>query len=194
MIYIQKGEEPQWLKEFKKKYPHADYDSPEFNGYKNILREILIREQKGLCAYCCGRIHRGNSHNEHIEPRHPGTYTSRKSLDYTNIVASCQGYRGERTCGPHKDNNYDEEQFVSPLTPECEDKFTYFPDGKMEGDDYTIKLLHLDSYELKKARQATYKKLLNLERSMIEQVYLNDNSGELVPFINVIKWYVKEHG
>ena len=193
MIYIQKGEEPEWLKEFKKKYPHANYDSPEFKEYRKPLKKVLIKEQKGLCAYCCGRIRMENSHNEHIEPRNPGTYTSKKTLDYTNIVASCQGYKGDDTCGPHKDNDYDEERFVSPLMPECEEKFAYFPDGTIEGDDYTIKLLHLDSYELNRARKATYRMLLNLDKSTIEQIYLNSGSEEAEAFINVIKWYVKNH-
>lgn len=193
MIYIQKEEEPEWLKEFKKKYPRANYDSPEFSKHRKPLKEILIREQRGLCAYCCGRIHMENSHNEHIEPRNPGTYTSKKSLDYFNIVASCQGYKGDKTCGPHKDNDYDEEKFISPLTPECEGKFVYFPDGTIEGDDYTIKLLHLDSYELNKAREATYRQLLKLDTDMIKQIYLNDDGEELVPFVNVIRWYIKEH-
>ena len=34
MLYIQKGEEPQFLTEFKKKYPKKDYDSIEFAEHK----------------------------------------------------------------------------------------------------------------------------------------------------------------
>ena len=52
------------------------------NGVK---KEELRKEQKGLCAYCCGRITQETSHNEHIEPRHPGQYESKRSLDYYNI-------------------------------------------------------------------------------------------------------------
>ncbi len=71
MLYIEK-QEPDWFSTFKRKYPHAEYDSELFVSLKNKLREDLIDEQRGLCAYCCGRIHMNTSHNEHIEPRNSG--------------------------------------------------------------------------------------------------------------------------
>ena len=37
MIYIEKGEEPVWLSEFKKKNPMATYDSDSFDAYKEQL-------------------------------------------------------------------------------------------------------------------------------------------------------------
>ena len=80
MLYIKKLDEPEWLNEFKRKNPKATYDSDEFKEYRNKLRDVLIHEQKGLCGYCCSKINMDNSHNEHIEPRHPGTYTSKKSI------------------------------------------------------------------------------------------------------------------
>lgn len=54
MLHIQKKEEPQFLTDFKKKYPKKDYDSKEFAEYRPALKSKLIKEQKGLCAYCCG--------------------------------------------------------------------------------------------------------------------------------------------
>ena len=85
MIYIEKGEEPQFLSEFKRKNPGKTYDSKEFQPYRSELTEVLMKEQRGICAYCCGRIKPGKVHNEHIEPRHPGKYESKRSLDYTNL-------------------------------------------------------------------------------------------------------------
>ena len=126
MLHIKKGTEPQFLIDFKKKYPKKDYDSKEFAEYRPILKAGLIKEQKGLCAYCCGRITEEKSHNEHIEPRHPGKYASDKSLEYTNIVASCNN---PETCGNNKGNSYDAKQFISPLDEKCEEKFTYYPNG-----------------------------------------------------------------
>lgn len=130
MIYINKHEEPDWLTEFKRKHPKATYDSKEFDDHKRKLNNELVKEQKYLCAYCCCKIDTVNSHNEHIEPQHPKTYVSRKSLDYSNIVASCYGFQGEKTCGPKKDNDYDESKFISPLDSRCEDNFSYHPDRK----------------------------------------------------------------
>lgn len=59
MIYIEKGEEPQFLSEFKRKNPGKTYDSKEFQPYRSELTEVLMKEQRGICAYCCGRIKPG---------------------------------------------------------------------------------------------------------------------------------------
>lgn len=192
MIYIQKGEEPEWLIEFRKKHPKANYGSEEFGQYRKLIKETLIREQKGLCAYCCGRIHMETSHNEHIEPQNPKKFVSKRSLDYYNLVASCEGFKGEKTCGRHKENDYDETKFVSPLNPECEEKFVYYADGIMEGDSYTVDLLNLNSYELRNARKAVYSTLLRLDKDTIEQIFFNEDYEEGEPFLNVAKWFVKE--
>lgn len=188
MIYIEKGEEPRFLSEFKRKNPGKTYDSKEFQTYRSELTEVLMKEQRGICAYCCGRIKPGKVHNEHIEPRHPRKYESKRSLDYTNLVASCNT---AGTCGTKKDNDYDETQFVSPLNPECEDKFTYYPNGTIEGDEYTIGLLNLNDYELRDARRATYKKLQELTHDEIETYYINNGQEEYPAYFNVIKWYLK---
>ncbi len=50
MLYIQKGKEPQFLTDFRKKYPKKDYDRNEFSEYRLKLRKQLVEEQKGLCA------------------------------------------------------------------------------------------------------------------------------------------------
>ena len=52
MLHIQKREEPQFLTDFKKKYPKKDYDSEEFASHRPVLKSGLIEEQKGLCADC----------------------------------------------------------------------------------------------------------------------------------------------
>lgn len=187
MIYIKKGDEPAFLTEFKHKNPKKTYDSKEFAPYRGELTKVLVKEQKGICAYCCGKIKLGNAHNEHIEPRHPGRYESKRSLDYTNLVASCNNIR---TCGMKKENDYDVEKFVSPLNPDCENTFTYYANGKIEGDKYTIDLLNLDSYELREARRAVYQQLQGMDKDTIKLVYMNEYDGEYPAYYNVIKWYV----
>lgn len=175
---------------FKNKNPRADYDSNEFAEYRPKLKEELLKEQKYICAYCCARIAAEDSHNEHIEPRHPQKGVSRRSPDYTNLVASCFGFQGEATCGPKKGNEYDETKFVSPLNPECEEKFSYMPNGKISGDVYTIDLLNLNSYKLRKAREAKYMERLPLDKETIKMCYLDENGEKHEPFVNVVKWYL----
>lgn len=165
MIYIKKNTEPEWLTEYKRRNPTATYDSESFSGYREQLRKELVKEQHNLCAYCCCQISDDKAHNEHIEPRNPRNGSSTKTLDYSNIVASCNN--ADR-CGAKKGNDYEVSEFISPLNPECEDTFIYYPDGEMEGNDYTIGLLNLNSYELKEARKAVYHTLSKLDKGTIE--------------------------
>lgn len=188
MLHILKKQEPQFLTDFKKKHPKKDYDSEEFAQHRPVLKAELIKEQKGLCAYYCGRITHAKSHNEHIEPRHPGKYASNRSLDYTNIVASCNT---SETCGNKKENDYDPEKFVSPLDENCEEKFTYYANGEIVGDQYTIDLLNLNAYELKNARKSVMRYLQYLDKETIETYYINEENGEYPAYYNVIKWFWK---
>ena len=135
------------------------------------MRDELVLEQRSLCAYCCSCINKDKAHNEHIEPRNPKNGVSLRTLDYTNIVASCNN---KSTCGNKKKNEYDSESFVSPLNPGCEDGFTYYPDGVMEGNQYTIDLLNLNAYELKEARKAVYRTINDLDKETIELIYCQE--------------------
>lgn len=192
MIFIDKQEEPEWLKEFKRKNPKATYDSKNFKPYIKKLNEELVKEQKCICAYCCCKIDTEKSHNEHIEPRHAGTYESKRSLDYTNLVASCYGFQGEKTCGPKKENKYDEKRFISPLDPACEDVFSYLPNGVIDGDEYTIELLNLNSYRLRKARESIYNTIKDYDEETIRLLF-PENEEKFQAFMNVAKWYIKNN-
>ena len=122
MIHIQKGKTPDFLAAYVEKNPTATYDTESFKPYYQTWRDILVKEQKGLCAYCCSKITVDTCHNEHIEPRHrkDGTY-SKRSLDHNNIVASCNTLT---TCGRKKENDYDEQSLVSPLQDNCESVYS----------------------------------------------------------------------
>lgn len=169
MIHIQKVEEPEFMIEFKKKNPKKTYDSEEFAPYRDRLREILVKEQKNICAYCCARIDKdkSKSHNEHI-------------------VASCNN---KNTCGNTKESKYEADKFVSPLSSDCEDKFDYCLDGLIEGDKYTIdEVLNLNEYELRNARKNVCRYLQSMDKETIKDVFMN-NQEEYPPYYNVIKWY-----
>lgn len=191
MLFITKGEEPEWLLEYKRKNPKSKYSDSSFAEYRQELSDVLRKEQKYLCAYCCGRISADNSHNEHIEPQNPKGGTSDKSLVYTNIVASCNGIGNSRNCGEYKENRYDESRFVSPLNEKCEECFSYYPNGTIQGDSYTIDLLNLNSYALKEARAAVYKVIKNMSKDDIRLIF-NAQGDELPQFYNVIKWFLGE--
>lgn len=191
MLFITKGEEPEWLREYKRKKPNAKYSDSSFAEFRQELNQVLREEQRHLCAYCCGKVTASNSHNEHIEPQNPKKDASDKSLEYTNIVASCNGLGNGRNCGKYKENEYDESRFVSPLNAKCESVFSYYPNGTMEGDPYTIDLLNLNSYALKEARAAVYKVIKDMSKEDICLVF-STRGDELPPFYNVIKWFLNQ--
>ena len=193
MIYINKNSEPDWLVDFKKKNPKSLYSSDEFSQHRTKLRETLIQEQKGLCAYCCCKIDINSSLNEHIEPQNlKGGGTSKKTLDYNNLVASCKKIRGEQTCGAAKGNEYNKSKFVSPLDSDCENNFKYLPDGTVTGDEYTINLLNLNASWLIEARRAVYKQLLSCNKKEIEDIFCSDPDN-LYNFTDVIRYYLRTH-
>lgn len=198
MIYIKRKEVPEFWHRFQTKNPTMRYDdlqnSEEGKAIRQKLREFNIEQQHGLCAYCCREIDLHNSLNEHIKPRGLGKY-SNQSMDYTNIVASCDKEgKEEATCSAHKKNDYDE-KFVSPLDSDCEKYFEYYPNGEVVSDSdkgkYTIDLLNLNSYRLRQARAArlriceSYKDL-----TLIKQVFIEPNADhKLESFTDIVRYF-----
>lgn len=98
---------------------------------KNEIKGILIREQRGLCAYCMKRI----SMDTHSRVEHwtPLGKDKDKAIDYNNMLGVCDG--GENTnnqqlhivcCDAHKGEI---EISTSPLNKIQMDKIAYKPDG-----------------------------------------------------------------
>ena len=91
------------------------------------LREVLVGNQHGLCAYCEKAVaaERAGSQIEHVVPRSDPMHGPAKELDITNLVACCDGgekettgsgRRGRRTrlsCGQAKGDRSDPD-FVDP--------------------------------------------------------------------------------
>ena len=172
MKYIKKGEEPESFKTWKalaRTTPNWGYSYLQ-NPEKRELHEALIREQGYICCYCGMRIIRESSHIEHLKPQ--SLPDPDLSVDYTNLLASCQREREPKKpihCGVAKDDWYDENLMVSPLNPNCKDFFIYTDDGQILATDAseknaaatkTIKQLRLDIPKLKAMREEVIKNLL----------------------------------
>ena len=103
---------------------------------------FLWQEQGGICAYCGSRIdnkdrndpffdlpennnrlEKGTRRREHIAPL---ATNPEKMLDYYNLLGVCQGNEKkgeiEHHCDKEKDDN---EIFILPTMPDCEDFFKY---------------------------------------------------------------------
>ena len=211
MKSIQKNEEPREIVAWKRKFKNvhgreAQYDDiahdPE---HKNVLKESLIEEQGSVCCYCCKRIESGNSHIEHFRPKGDPAYAE-LSLEYDNLLASCQGYHNEKeNCGHRKGNEFDEKLMISPLEKDCEDYFKFSSRGKImavDGNDrarYTIELLELDSPQLNAARQMAMWASGAMEditeeecRELLERFLEKDEHGRYGGFCDAIVYQLKK--
>lgn len=179
MRKISKGDIPEFWERFIRRNPTTQYKQiVNMQGGKEIISNLhthLKEEQGNVCAYCCCHLVEGQSHNEHIKPE---SRYQNQTMDYFNIVASCTRklHSSNSSCGRQKDNNYDEQLFVSPLEEGCERNFTYYTDGSIDWTsprgEYTIKLLRLhESAVLKKERSAQYLAVYNLCHCEVEDIY-----------------------
>lgn len=182
MKRVYKGIEPQLLNAYKKQHPCGKYDDPEFRQYTFELRQHLVNEQQEICAYCCKKITADNDSSciEHIEPRHnkDGSY-SKRSLDYDNMVASCNT---TGTCSNSKGNEYDDTRFISPLSPECEEKIEFLASGEIlvtEENRYTVELLNLNDYDLCESRRAVGDMIDSILAGMDKNVFVEQGYVEM---------------
>jgi uncharacterized protein (TIGR02646 family) len=129
MRTINKGDEPPSLSLWKRENPHGQYNQLTEDlicaNVRRNIRQYALKEQFYLCAYCCQRIKDIDAcHNEHVEAQN---LNPRRTIDFTNIVASCNT---KNQCGKAH-----ESQFLplTPLMPECETELKFKISGRVEG-------------------------------------------------------------
>lgn len=148
-ISKQVGFEPASLSQFKRRNKQGNYSDLTVETRQDIRLACTI-EQFYLCAYCCKQISGSSDDtmNEHVIARKTAPH---KSLDYTNIVASC-------TTANQCDNAHGSQTL--PLTPfdvECETDLDFKLSGRVVGltDDAqkTIAILNLNNKSLNEQRK-----------------------------------------
>lgn len=137
MRKITKGNPPSSFVSWVRKKPRDQNENQWFEalykqGHWSIISELSHHnalEQYYLCAYCCDHISgeigtSGDTVNEHVEAR---AIAPNRSLDYTNIVASC---KTKKQCdSSHKDKDLP----LTPLMDECETELKFYVSGRVEG-------------------------------------------------------------
>lgn len=196
MRRISREAEPDFWMEYKRLHPKERYsdlkNSTAGNEVRHNLRRFLLQSQYGLCAYCCRKIGMENSLNEHIRPQ---SVFHNESMNYDNIIVSCRTEDVNATCGVKKENEYDENLFVSPLEQDCESQFIFYPNGQIEGlgerGEYTCRILNLNAYELQNARKAQYKICESYhDAEMIHKYFLvPSEDGMLEAFADMIQYF-----
>lgn len=138
-ITKQVGFEPQSLTRWKLANPQGNYNDLTKVERKDIRSACAI-EQFYLCAYCCKRISGDGKDcmNEHVLARR---IAPNRSLDYTNIVASC---KTPKQCD---DAHGSQPLPLTPFDAECETDIRFKLSGRVEGATAdateTIRVLHL---------------------------------------------------
>ena len=201
-------------------------DRPEFgllrSPEKDDVRRTLLHEQGFLCAYC-GRSLASDFSDGHVDHFWPQTafngrvHPDERRLDHDNFFQSCgpgslPGMREKfphATCGDAKGDWYDEQDFVMPSDPDCEDRFSYDAAGRIGAKNPAdraarnmIEALRLGSPSLdnerKKVIQNVEWELLSddpnwneVERE-ISSLDTPDESGKMVGFAQVARRYLEE--
>ena len=209
MRKIDKGNAPISFLNWVNRKPHNQNENQWFQAlYEqkqwNIVTDLSshnAKDQFYLCAYCCDRITGAclDTVNEHVEAR---AINPRRSLDFTNIVASC------KTRGQCDESHKSQPLPLTPLMNECEIELKFKISGRVEGAtpraSETIRALNLGDTErnnkslIEKRKQLSHNLLWmnginpneGLEDGDLLQVViadlLNPKDGKLEPFAPVV--------
>lgn len=193
-----------------------DENSEGNHGYRDLLgteayhdlKSQLLQEQGGLCAYTGRSINNGSSHVEHIKPQ--CECADWEDVEYRNVVACFPADGGDSSHGygaPVKASWWDEQQFITPLSDECERRFSFVWSGHVhpspddhEGATATIKALGLDVDTLRQLRKArvdgffgfgsrTRARPLSIRdaKTVLANIESRDANGRLQEFCFVLK-------
>ncbi|NOR44296.1 MAG: TIGR02646 family protein [Candidatus Delongbacteria bacterium] len=179
MKYIHKGNEPPEIIDWKNTDKMCQNGNPRWNRLptelKDLLRKRILEEQGYICCYCERNIGLNDFHLEHIKPKGINKYKIYQ-LDYNNLLCSCQLEleQGEpRHCGNSKGSWYVEDQFISPLDEDCEERFIFTVDGSI----YPANEQDIIARKTIEKLQLDIDKLRNLRKNAIEP-FLDENITE----------------
>lgn len=170
MRTISKGSEPSSLTAWKQANPHKRYNQLT-EDIRQTIRQYALEEQFYLCAYCCQRIQDiAACHNEHIEAQ---KLNSKRTLDFSNIVASCNT---SNQCGAAHESQH---LPLTPLMTECETELRFKISGRVEGLSdraiVTIQVLNLGDHE--KNNRALIEKRKQLSNAVLLTNGIDPNEG-----------------
>lgn len=133
MKTISKGREPASLTEHR---------AGEYCGYDNYaakdeLRAALVKEQRGLCCYCMGRISASSTRMK-IEHWRCQSLHPELELSYENILGACLGGDGQPPDERHCDTRKGDQTLKwnpAMTAARVGQRIRYEPDGTIAADD-----------------------------------------------------------
>ena len=205
MRTIQKGAEPPSLTAYRQS-PGANYCDYR---PKDDLRETLVREQRGLCCFCMGRITPsiGGMKIAHWRSQtgHPA-----EQLVYGNLLGACKGGEGQRPEAQHCDTRQGNRDLSrNPAHPahRVGELAKYLGDGSITADDTDFErdlteILGLNLAWLKNNRKAlltAFQQSLGKRAATQAQVERwerdlsgTGTAGDLEPYCQVVVYWLRK--
>ncbi len=182
MRHINKGKEPEELTSWKKANPNSRYEdldrTEKGRSTRQAIRRAAIKEQFGLCGYCCIRIDENTSSNEHVISQQSH---KNQTLNFDNIIASCN--KKDRCNQQRGSRNLQ----LTPLMPECETELKFYLSGKVKGETTrakkVIEVLALDNKAIREERKNLVDSLLYEEGAKPDAGYLKLLEDELLNYL-----------
>jgi uncharacterized protein (TIGR02646 family) len=175
---------------------------------RTLVKQRLLQDQGHICGYTGIRISEGRSHIEHLKPQ-SCYYENHEDIDYHNLLAAYPGSNASQCAyGAHpKADWYDDEQFISPLSPQCEAAFQFNLNGEITAHlahhpaaQTTIDRLNLTHQSLTEMRQQAIQTLLfeselslTQAKDLLEKIYDRNSKGQFRPFCFVLKQACEEY-
>lgn len=208
MRAISKGAEPPSLTAHRQT-PHCDYDNyPD----KAALRQALVREQRGICCYCMGRI-RNDPTAMKIEHWRCQRNHQGEQLNYRNLLGACLGGDGLPARLQHCDTRKGDQNLKwNPADPNhhIETRIRYELDGRIRSNDKEFDaqledVLNLNLPFLKKSRVGVLDAVLKWwrhekgrlhgpvprARFEAERNRRINGTDDLAPFCEVAIWWIE---
>ena len=203
MFKVEKSE-PDFFTKAKQKVKKSNESSAWIDdSIKNIrvnLASEILKEQNSLCIYCEKLIkdYPNDCHIDHFKKR---DFFSNFTLDYGNLVISCNN---ENRCAKYKDKKISKVDYKNLINPVIENpeeflEYTFYGELEAKSDlnksnkekaEFTIKILNLNDRSLVEERKNTIMQLCYI---IVEIDTLNqlDRYG-FKKFITLTKW-ILEH-
>jgi uncharacterized protein (TIGR02646 family) len=168
MITIHKEHEPSSLTQHRVSTPYPTYDGLPAKA-KKILREALVKEQRGICCYCMRGIADDDGAVK-IEHWQSQAHYPEKQLTYKNMLAACSGGgKGQPVSRQHCDTRKRERALKfnpANIKHQVEKRVRYTRDGSISSPDAEFNaqlndVLGLNLAALRNARKSILDGLLD---------------------------------
>lgn len=180
MRKIEKRREPDEHRKWRSKFQgdiNYGYDLMD-SDHRLKVKQALLNEQGGICAYTGRAISQESSHIEHLLPQRAWKAYRGLDVKYSNMAACWPepGHKPEPKYGARFKDNWpapgQESLFVSPLSSNCESRFIFGFRGnvttrpKDKAAAATVKKIGLDKPLLDDLRQIEIASVLGKNRSL----------------------------